>query len=107
MTLIALAGVLASGIYSCTKVSDTKDNEGIIEVAADGTTLFIKSSLVSSLSADLSYSEEELDILLHMKARRIPVAMFYPSRTEGGKMPPLGYWIHPGTKMNHRSKCHF
>ena len=67
MTLIALAGVLASGIYSCTKVSDTKDNEGIIEVAADGTTLFIKSSLVSSLSADLSYSEEELDILLHMK----------------------------------------
>ncbi|MBN2667236.1 MAG: DUF2202 domain-containing protein [Bacteroidales bacterium] len=61
---------LLFGMNSCTKDNNGQADlmtDSIIEVAADGTTIMVQSSLGSCLTDDLSFTDGELDILMHMK----------------------------------------
>ncbi|MFZ2340832.1 MAG: DUF2202 domain-containing protein [Bacteroidales bacterium] len=55
---------------SCTKETSDPAVSGynnLLNVAADGTTLLVGSNLGTCLSEDLSFTDDELEILLHMK----------------------------------------
>jgi len=55
---------------SCTKeTSDSaiSGNNNLLDVETDGTTMLVGSNLSSCLSEDLSFTEDELKILLHMR----------------------------------------
>lgn len=83
-TLIGtLMGLLLPGLIACSKGNDYTDvdNACIIDVKADGTTLLINASLGLAASFNFSYSERELEILLHMKeeeklARDVYIALY-------------------------------
>jgi len=58
------------GLGACAKDSSNSEESGfenILEVGADGTTILHQAKLGYALSENLSFSETELDILLHMK----------------------------------------
>jgi len=68
--IVGLLLTLVIGLNACSKVKgedDFAENNGIIDVAADGTTLLMKANLESVFTENLTFSEAELDILLHMK----------------------------------------
>ena len=55
---------------SCTKETNDPAANGfsnLLNVAADGTTLLVGSNLGTCLSEDLSFTDDELETLLHMK----------------------------------------
>ena len=54
---------------SCTKEANDPAITGnnLLNVAADGTTLLVGSNLGTCLSEDLSFTDDELEILLHMR----------------------------------------
>ncbi len=54
---------------SCTKEANDPAIAGnnLLNVAADGTTLLVGSNLGACLTEDLSFTDDELEILLHMK----------------------------------------
>ena len=61
---------LLFGMSSCTKDKNGQADlmtANVLEVAADGTTLFVQAGLGSILQEELSFNESELDILMHMK----------------------------------------
>jgi hypothetical protein len=63
-------GTFMIGMTACAKnqkEAEFIDFANVMEVASDGTTVTIKTNLESVLTANLSFSESELDILLHMK----------------------------------------
>jgi hypothetical protein len=68
-----VSGVLVAimvGLAACSKNDKDFASDGytsVIDVASDGVTLIVKSNLESVLTKNLTYSEGELDILLHMK----------------------------------------
>jgi hypothetical protein len=70
MMMGGFIGTLLIGMIACTKnqkESEFLDYASVIEVAADGTTLTIKANMEYALTDNLTFSESELDILLHMK----------------------------------------
>ncbi|MBK8881594.1 MAG: DUF2202 domain-containing protein [Bacteroidales bacterium] len=63
-------GTLLIGTAACAKnqkEAEFIDYANVIDVASDGTTVTIKSNMESVFTDNLSFSESELDILLHMK----------------------------------------
>ncbi len=73
---------------SCTKEANDPEIVGknLLDVAADGTTMVVGSNLGTCLSEDLSFTDDELEILLHMKeeeklARDIYTFLFEKWRT--------------------------
>jgi len=70
MMNIGIMLTLFIGLNACAKENDDanyNESESIIDVAADGTTLLIKSSMENVLSEDFAFDEVELSTLLHMK----------------------------------------
>lgn len=68
-----ISGFIASLLLltgSCIKETNdsaVSGNSNLLNVAADGTTLFVGSNLGTCLSEDLSFTDDELKTLLHMK----------------------------------------
>mgnify|MGYP001075030785 FL=1 len=69
---MTISGFVASILLltgSCTKEANDPAIAGnnLLKVAADGTTLLVGSNLGTCLSEDLSFTDDELETLLHMK----------------------------------------